>query len=180
MRLIGKVVSRTVTALVWVMAGVGVATAAVFALVKMEVISTLHVTSGSMEPSFSAGDLLISTRIDAVDIKVGDVITAPDPAGRLITHRVVSVDDGITPTSRLVTMKGDANRAQDVSPYLVEEALLMRMVVPNGANVMTFLTTPPVPYLGLFILACFVGYTFLSTPRQRQDIDRAEEPVSAA
>lgn len=176
MNILAKAVSRTVTILIWVLACVGVVTAAIFGMVKSGAISTLSVTSGSMEPTFSAGDMLISTPIPAADITVGDIITAPDAAGRLVTHRVTSVNDGTAPGNRLITMQGDANKAQDISPYLLEEALQMRWVIPHGADVMAFLTTPPVPYLGLLVIACFIGYTFLApTSPKSQRSESLEE-----
>lgn len=51
------------------------------------------VMSGSMEPAVHTGDVVIVQRIAAATARVGDVITFRDPdgTGRLITHRVRSV-----------------------------------------------------------------------------------------
>jgi signal peptidase len=48
------------------------------------------VLTGSMEPTISAGDVVIDARISPLDARVGDVVTFRDPEdqSRLITHRV--------------------------------------------------------------------------------------------
>ncbi|SDI50670.1 signal peptidase I [Alteribacillus bidgolensis] len=74
---------------------------------------TVKVLSGSMEPTFSAGDLLFLKETE--EIKVGSVILF-EQKGVLVTHRVVDVD-----TSGFRT-KGDANTVLDaniVSPHEV-------------------------------------------------------------
>jgi signal peptidase len=66
------------------------------------------VLSGSMEPVIHTGDVVLVGRIAPTDARVGDVVTFRDPegTGRLITHRVRSVQVRER-TVRLVT-KGDA------------------------------------------------------------------------
>jgi signal peptidase len=48
------------------------------------------VLTGSMEPTISAGDVVIDARISPPDARVGDVVTFRDPEdqSKLITHRV--------------------------------------------------------------------------------------------
>lgn len=74
----------------------------------------LAVLSGSMEPTFAAGDLVISKPVDPAQITVGDIVTfqpeANNPA--LVTHRVVSKAVGESGTSGFTT-RGDANRVDD-------------------------------------------------------------------
>lgn len=69
------------------------------------------VMSGSMEPVIATGDLVINQPIGPFDARVGDVVTFLDPggSGRLITHRVQSID--VTPQLVDVVTKGDANTA---------------------------------------------------------------------
>lgn len=91
--------------------------------------ASLTVLTGSMEPTFAPGDVIVVKGVDAADVcaevGVGDIVTffpePNDPA--LISHRVIgktigTFDDGTS--CRLVT-QGDANSAVDepVSPEQV-------------------------------------------------------------
>ncbi|WP_258142395.1 signal peptidase I [Arthrobacter sp. MYb227] len=74
----------------------------------------LAVLSGSMEPRFSAGDLVISQPVDPAQISIGDIVTfqpeANNPA--LVTHRVVSKFVGEGGAIGFTT-RGDANGVDD-------------------------------------------------------------------
>lgn len=73
----------------------------------------LTVLSGSMQPSLSAGDLIVITPVAAEEIRTGDVVTLmplPDDP-RLVTHRVIGLGSG--PQGITVITKGDANDAAD-------------------------------------------------------------------
>lgn len=79
----------------------------------------LTVLSGSMEPTFNPGDLIVTMPLKAKEVKTlkrGDVITFQPKSGSpvLITHRIVSVGFAISGETVFVT-KGDANNAQDPS-----------------------------------------------------------------
>ena len=51
------------------------------------------VLSGSMEPAFSPGDVLIERSIEPSQVKVGQIVTFHEPGtGRMLTHRVRSVE----------------------------------------------------------------------------------------
>lgn len=65
--------------------------------------------SDSMQPAFSAGDLLVSEHAPAAAIRSGDVVTFADAArgDRLITHRVVAIAHA--GASLVFTTRGDAN-----------------------------------------------------------------------
>ena len=57
-------------------------------------VSPLIVLTDSMLPEISSGDLIIAEKIDAGQIKVGDVISFFDPAGNgssVVTHRVLEI-----------------------------------------------------------------------------------------
>lgn len=71
------------------------------------------VMSGSMEPRIHTGDVVADERVTATQVRVGDIVTFPDPQtrGRLITHRVRSLrvhGDRVS-----VVTKGDANTAAE-------------------------------------------------------------------
>ena len=100
-------------------------------LPKVFGVAQVVVVSGSMQPAVGVGDLLMIREMDAY--RVGDIITFRS-AGRLITHRVTSVEG-----DRLVTM-GDQNNVSDEPielgqvegkmilriPYIGKAALLLR------------------------------------------------------
>lgn len=102
-----------------------------------KVITPLIVVSGSMEPEISTGALIIAKKTDAKTLQVGDVASFPREDGVLVTHRVTSNDafDGDT-SLRSVKMKGDANDAEDQSPYIASEALTPLVTVPVIGNVL--------------------------------------------
>ncbi|HEY8136104.1 MAG TPA: signal peptidase I [Candidatus Limnocylindrales bacterium] len=74
-------------------------------------VADLHlapVLSNSMQPAFSAGDLVITQTVPISSIRVGDVITfVPPGGGRSVIHRITSMQDGV------VTTRGDANSTDD-------------------------------------------------------------------
>ncbi|GAB3044274.1 signal peptidase I [Sediminivirga luteola] len=76
--------------------------------------TALTVLSGSMEPTYSPGDMIVVVPAGAEEIQLGDVISfhpyPDDPA--LVTHRVIAVQTDGTGELSLVT-QGDANSSAD-------------------------------------------------------------------
>lgn len=71
------------------------------------------ISGGSMEPSISKGDLVITQAVQTVQIQPGDVLTFRDKSGKqYFTHRVVSVDS----RNGLLFTRGDANQIDDPTP----------------------------------------------------------------
>ena len=69
-----------------------------------------NVISGSMEPTYSKGDLIYVKAVNPYDIKVGDPITFVANEKLVVaTHRVVRVDRD----NRCFYTKGDANEGWD-------------------------------------------------------------------
>lgn len=54
------------------------------------------VISGSMEPKYKIGDVLVSVETDPKDIKVGDVVSYQgekrDVKGKIVTHQVIDIE----------------------------------------------------------------------------------------
>lgn len=70
----------------------------------------LNVLSGSMEPEFTAYDLIIGKKIsNTKSLKVGDVVTFRD-GQMLITHRITEINK----ETGLFKTKGDANETVDI------------------------------------------------------------------
>lgn len=80
--------------------------------------AALTVLTGSMEPTYSPGDMVVAVPQDRYE--VGDVVTFQPVSGdpTLVTHRVVGVTLGAEPA---YVTRGDANGADDdpVSPEQV-------------------------------------------------------------
>ena len=82
----------------------------VLVIPKVFGITPVVVLSGSMEPTYSVGDLLYYKKVDR-ELEIGDVITYRlDDA--LVTHRIVDIQG-----SEYIT-QGDANEARDLNPVL--------------------------------------------------------------
>jgi len=84
--------------------------------------SFLRVTTGSMAPQYSVGDILETKRVEADTLKVGDVISFysedPEIEGIPNTHRIVEIITERDGSHSFVT-KGDANPERD--KYKVHE-----------------------------------------------------------
>ena len=77
--------------------------------------SVFRVMTGSMEPAIETDSLIVVKRVEASEIKIGDVISffSQDPAhgGAVNTHRVTAIEQNGEEWN-FVT-KGDANQLED-------------------------------------------------------------------
>ncbi|WP_369298758.1 signal peptidase I [uncultured Neglectibacter sp.] len=93
------------------------------------------VTTGSMEPSLSPGDLILVKAQD--EYKLGDVVTFHDSQGATVTHRIMGTVSG-----QFIT-QGDANNTEDgdlLSPEKIVGKL--QLVLPGAGSVIEFLRSP--------------------------------------
>lgn len=79
-------------------------------------VDFLVIQSGSMEPAFGIGDLIIVKPMP--EYQTGDVITFKSKDGRIITHRITRIDE-----KNLYQTKGDANRMEDYSLTTKEQVV---------------------------------------------------------
>jgi pyruvate dehydrogenase E2 component (dihydrolipoamide acetyltransferase) len=89
--------------------------------------TSVVITSGSMSPLISAGDVVLASPHDGQGLGPGTVVIFTDPARPgLLTHRIESVNpDGSYVTS------GDANRQPDSTPLRPEQVVgVGRLLVP--------------------------------------------------
>jgi signal peptidase len=102
--------ARAATSLV---AGSVVALVVGYAALLVAGFKPVAVYSGSMTPTLGVGSLAVDSAIDASAVRVGDVITFPDPyvEGRLVTHRVIRILQ--TKKGPAYRTKGDANASRD-------------------------------------------------------------------
>lgn len=75
------------------------------------------ILTGSMEPRYPPGTLVVVRPVDPDDIAIGDVITYQLRSGEsiVVTHRVVAVQQGVDGERNFIT-QGDANNTPDESP----------------------------------------------------------------
>ena len=131
-------------------------------------VTLIMFKTGSMSPTIPAGSLAVVHKIPASDIAVGDVLTVDRPGMLPVTHRVTSVEgagDG-----RTITMKGDANDAEDPSPYTVTEARRVIVSVPYLAHVVLWFANPWV--LGGLTVGASVLVTWAFWPRESKRVNR--------
>lgn len=106
------------------------------------------VLSGSMEPEFYPGDLVITKHKNKTDIQINDIVTYKDNDGVIITHRIIeeSPEGYIT--------KGDNNNVEDAD-ILTKENIIgeVKFSIPKVGYIMSFLSKPIVIAIEMFLLA---------------------------
>lgn len=123
------------------------------------------VLSGSMEPTFYKGDLIIVK--EQSELAVDDIVVFEDN-GSLVVHRIVALDD------ETVTTKGDANNVEDdpISRTLVKGRVLFW--IPYAGEVVSFLKTP----LGTAgIIALAIALVEIPRRREKQADDEEQQKL---
>ncbi|MGN0462579.1 MAG: signal peptidase I, partial [Ruminococcus sp.] len=106
--------------------------------------SVYRVSSPSMEPELSVGDVILTEKVDAKSLQIGDIITyngmEGSYAGKVITHRVEDIEE--VDGQFLFTTKGDAN--PEIDPIVYEGQILGKMAfkVPIIGVLYSFFITP--------------------------------------
>ncbi len=108
------------------------------------------VLSGSMEPEFYPGDLVVSLHKNRANIKEGDIITFRD-GDEIVTHRIIdkTKDGYIT--------KGDNNNAAD-SFAVSNDNIIGKVLfdIPNAGYIIQFLAKPMVIAIELMLGAIII------------------------
>ena len=106
-----------------------------------------NVVSGSMEPTYSVGDLLYVKDVDPDAIRVGDPITFVLNEDLVVaTHRVIKIDA----EKRLFYTKGDAN-----------DTAVPKFSIPLLGYVSEFIQNPPGMYIALVLGISLLAVVFL-------------------
>ncbi len=122
--------------------------------------------TGSMAPTIPAGSLALVHDIPAGDVRVGDVVTLSRPNKLPVTHRVTSVTP-LSAETYSITMRGDANLADDATPYVVDRARIVVASTPGLANVVVLVSQPFV-MAGLSVAAgALVAWAFWPREKRR-------------
>ena len=129
------------------------------------------VVTGSMEPNYNIGDLIIVKETPIENIKVGDVINYISENGKdTITHRVTEIieQDGET----LYKTKGDNNNAGDselIESSKVQGVLLFK--ISKLGTIMTKILTGT----GLAVIAILITLSYLRESKKEEKRIAREE-----
>lgn len=132
----------------------------------------LVVKSGSMSPSFNAGDAVVVRRLPQprmTALQPGTVVTfaSPDNDGLLITHRIVEVRT-LGHASPVYVTKGDANEAPDATLLTVDRLVgVVSTHVPRGGYVLYALQRPQIlamVFVALLLAQSAVMATRMTVP----------------
>lgn len=118
------------------------------------------VVSGSMEPTYSVGDLIYVKDVDPDSIKVGDPITfVANEDLAVATHRVVEIDA----KEREFTTKGDANKTTDANPVHFNNLIGKPVFsIPLLGYVSAYIQSPPGTYVAIAVGVALILLVFLS------------------
>lgn len=133
------------------------------------------VATGSMIPVYEVGDVLISKEIDGEDIKVGDDLIYQGKkgsfAGKIVTHRVISIEKQEDGNYKIIT-QGVANNAADpeidqtqVYGKVICNVKILGLIGKLVRNVYTF----------YFILLIPVAVLIVKNVRNIMNFDKEEE-----
>lgn len=127
------------------------------------------VMSGSMEPSYHTGSLVLVDRDKAADVEIGDAI-AFDNGGVFIAHRIIKkCNEGFI-------TKGDANESED--PWIVPVSDVKGKVVfsiPLVGYIVKLANGTP----GIILIACTIICMGLSSLLELTYVDAEENKTSA-
>ncbi|MEC1423423.1 signal peptidase I SipW [Bacillus subtilis] len=132
------------------------------------------VLSGSMEPEFNTGSLILVKEIaDVKELQKGDVITFMQDANTAVTHRIVDItkqEDHL-----LFKTKGDNNAAADSAPVSDENvrAQYTGFQLPYAGYILHFASQP----IGTAVLLIVPGvmllvYAFVTISSAIREIER--------
>ena len=122
-------------------------------------LQVFNVISGSMEPTYSVGDLLYVKTMDPDSVKVGDPITFVLNEDLVVaTHRVVAIDK----ENRQFSTKGDANETEDAAPVHFNNLVGVPVFsIPLLGYVSAYIQSPPGMYVAIAIGVILLAAVFL-------------------
>jgi signal peptidase I len=155
---------RVVDVALWLAAAAGVLCIAAVIAAAVFQVSMIMFATGSMSPTIPTGSLAVVHKIPASEIRLGEVVTVDRDGELPITHRVVGIEKTPgAPAFRTITLRGDANTADDPAPYVVSSVRLVWWSVPGLARVIVWFSNPFV--LGGITLAAAALVTWAFWPR---------------
>lgn len=130
-------------------------------------ITPLVFQSGSMSPGITTGALGLARTVPASNLEVGEVVSVTNTSGVRITHRVTGLEP-MADGSVSMTMRGDANNADDPVPYDIYEADRVFFHVNGLGYAVAWLSNPVAIFLGGMLAG---GLCVIAFGRTREDDD---------
>lgn len=132
------------------------------------------VVSGSMEPTYSVGDLIYVKNVSPDEVKVGDPITFVLNEELVVaTHRVVEIDE----ENQHFYTKGDANDTVDEPVHFKNLVGVAKFHIPLLGYVSDYIQHPPGLYIALGSVALIVTAVFLPdiiSKKKKEDDQKTE------
>jgi signal peptidase I len=159
----------------WIVLGLAVAILATVTLgPRLGLFQVETVLSGSMEPLFQPGDVLVVIPEPLSDVRAGQILSfhAPTSDHRVETHRVIRViHPGPHP---IILTKGDANSAPDPWHARLHGTTAWRMVavVPRAGSLIRTLREPWVHAVTVLLVPLFLAAAALRSiwrPAKREE-----------
>ena len=128
-------------------------------------IGAAIVLSGSMEPEFSEGDLIVVKETE--QYKQNDIVVFQD-GNSLVVHRIINID------GETITTKGDANKSADepINVSAIKGKVLFW--IPFAGNVVGFIKTP----LGtICIIAAAIALIEIPRRNEKKKDDRERKKI---
>ena len=121
------------------------------------------VLSGSMEPVYSAGDLIYVKEVDPFELEEGTIITFMLSEDTIATHRIVEVvPDAEDETVVRFKTKGDANESEDGGLVHYKNVIGAPIFsVPKLGYVANFIQEPPGTYVAIAAGALILALIFI-------------------
>ena len=127
--------------------------------------SVLQVSSGSMEPEYMTGSVVIVRETDVRELKVGDVISfySMDQtiSGKVNTHRIIKIDYMIDGDEPIFTTQGDRNDLPDKDKVHVAN-VIGKVVYDLGTvsgSVISVLKNPNVIFFVIVLPLIFITFS---------------------
>ncbi|MEU4015204.1 signal peptidase I [Microbacterium sp. NPDC028030] len=150
--------------LLWLAAIAGAVCILLVVLAFTAQVTLIMFRTGSMAPTIPAGAVAVVQRVPASEIEVGDVVTVDRDGELPVTHRVTTIAPGAAADERIITMRGDANAADDPFPYPVTSVRTVLFAVPGIALIVAGMGNPVV--LGSLTVAATTLVVWAFWPRR--------------
>lgn len=136
-------------------------------------LQVFNVISGSMEPTYSVGDLIYVKSVDPDSVKVGDPITFVLNEDLVVaTHRVVAIDS----ENRQFTTKGDANDSADANPVHFNNLIGVPVfAIPLLGYVSAYIQSPPGMYVAIGLGVVLLAVVFLPDLLKKEKKEEKQE-----
>lgn len=123
----------------------------------------MTVLTGSMEPDYNVGDIVIVRKTNTDELKIKDVITFysndPDMEGQIVTHRIIDITE--ENGQRLFETKGDNNQIADIEKTAEKDVIgKVEGRIPYVGKATNFLQTNRTAFFLIVILPMLVIMAF--------------------